>query len=343
MVFDLRYLIIHITFFLFSCSGSEDTDPQLPGDTGNPEDSIPQLSCDPVNPEVPGTGDPTLEWVTPVSDGINVLHSVFCSGAAQTEVSYHIYKPNDYVTEPSRRFPVMYWLHGGGPGPGIQGIPFIANYFDIAIGEGFIPPMLIVFPNSPVRSLGDMNIFSMWVDSKDKKSPVETMLIKELVQHIDEKYRTIDSREGRALDGFSMGGYGAARLGFKYHDIFSAISILGAGPMQSMLVETTRITEQTRLALLQVIYGGSQDYFISVSPRKMAENNISDLKDNIFIRIAVGNLDETYNDNREFHEYLTQLGIPHEFIIAEGVRHNPIQLLNYLSEENWKFYQKVFE
>ncbi len=330
MVFDMRYLIIFITFFLFFCSDvSEDMDPQLP--------------CYPVNPEVPATGDPTLEWVTPVSDGTNIEHRIFCSGAAQTEVSYHIYKPNVYITEPARQFPVMYWLHGGGQGPGIQGIPFLANYFDNAIREGLIPPMLIVFPNSPVRPVGYRNVFSMWVDSKDKKSPVETMLIKELVPHIDDTYRTIALREGRALDGFSVGGYGAARLGFKYNDIFSAISIMGAGPMQSLLLETPRMTEQAREVLLQVIYGGSQDYFVAVSPRKMAEDNVSDLKENMFIRIAVGDLDETYNDNWEFHEYLTQLGIPHEFIIGEGIAHNPIQLLNFLSEENWTFYQKVFE
>ena len=77
-----------------------------------------------------------------------------------------------YITEPARQFPVMYWLHGGGQGPGIQRIPFLADYFDNAIREGLIPPMLIVFPNSPVRPVGDRNVISMWVDSKDKKSGV---------------------------------------------------------------------------------------------------------------------------------------------------------------------------
>jgi len=329
-MYDLRYLIIYVTLFLLSCSEV-------------PEDLDPQLPCDPVNPEVPATGDPALGWVTPVSDGTNIEHRVFCSGAAQTEVSYHIYIPEVYYTEPDRQFPVMYWLHGGGPGPGIYGIPFLSDYFNNAIDEGLIPPMLIVFPNSPVRPAGNFKVISMWVDSHDKKSPVETMLIKELVPHIDATYRTIASGEGRALDGFSMGGYGAARLGFKYNDIFSAISILGAGPMQPMLLETPRMTDQAREALLRVIYGGSQDYFVAVSPKKMAEENVSDLKENMFIRIAVGDLDETYNDNMKFHEYLTQLGIPHEFITGDGVTHNLPQLLNFLGEDNWEFYRKVFE
>ena len=66
--------------FLGSCPKmSEDLDPQFP--------------CDPVNPEVPATGEPALEWVTPVPEGTNIEHHIFCSGAALTKVSYHIYKP----------------------------------------------------------------------------------------------------------------------------------------------------------------------------------------------------------------------------------------------------------
>ena len=326
----MNNLIVIIILFLGSCPKmAEDLDPQFP--------------CDPVNSDVPATGDPALEWVTPVSGGTNIEHHIFCSGAAQTEVSYHIYKPGVYTTEPARRFPVIYWLHGGGQGPGIQGIPLISNYFDNAIREGLIPPMLIVFPNSPVRPVGGRSVISMWVDSKDKKSPIETMVIKELVPHIDATYHTVASREGRALDGFSMGGYGAARLGFKYNDMFSAISIMGAGPMQEKLIETPRIPEQAREALLRLIYGGSQDYFMAVSPRKLAEENASDLKENMFIRIAVGDLDETFSDNQKFHEFLTQLGIPHKFIVGKGIPHSAPQLLNYLREENHAFYRKVFE
>jgi endo-1,4-beta-xylanase len=64
----------------------------------------------------------------------------------------------------------------------------------------------------------------MYVDWKDGSAPMETIIVKELVPHIDATYRTIATREGRLLDGYSMGGYGAARLGFKYHDLFLAVA-----------------------------------------------------------------------------------------------------------------------
>lgn len=325
----MKQFMVFVAIFTLSCTkASEGLEHTLP--------------CNPVNPNVAATGDPNLEWVTPAANGTRVELRNFCSGAAQTKVSYHIYFPEIYHTEPNRRFPVMYWLHGGGQGPGIEGIPALTNYFDNAIGKGLIPPMLIVFPNSPVRPYGERSIITMWVDSKDKISPVETILMEELIPHIDDTFRTMASRQWRALDGFSMGGYGGARLGFKHHDSFGAISILGAGPMQEMLVNTPRISPQAREALLKLIYGGSQDYFMAVSPRKLAEENTSHLQENMVIRIAVGNQDETYDDNRDFHEFLTQLGIPHEFIVKEGIPHNPMQLLQALGEENWGYYRKVF-
>jgi len=272
-------------------------------------------------------------WVTEAVDAPRVQQSTFESEAAQSMVSYHIYLPELYDTEPDRKFPVLYWLHGGGGGLG--GIGTLSNYFDGAISEGKIPPILVVFPYG-------MDL-SMWVDSEDGKVPMETVVVKELVPHIDATYRTMASREGRLIEGFSMGGYGAARLGFKYHDIFGAVSMMGSGPLQTELVETPRMTPEMREALLQDVYGGDMEYFVAVSPRKMAEENAADLqKKNTIIRLVIGDIDETYKDNREFHEHLEQLQIPHEFIVMANVAHNPLQSMDFLGEKNWEFYRFVF-
>ncbi|MDP1587702.1 MAG: hypothetical protein Q8M07_08175 [Prosthecobacter sp.] len=45
---------------------------------------------------------------------------------------------------------------------------------------------------------------------------LETMMIEELIPHMDRSYRTLAKGEGRIIEGFSMGDYGAARLGFKH-------------------------------------------------------------------------------------------------------------------------------
>jgi hypothetical protein len=86
----------------------------------------------------------------------------------------------------------------------------LAAYFDPAIRAGKVPPMLIVFPNGLPNG--------MWCDSKDGRTLMETMLVKELIPHIDVTFRTPAARDGRIIEGFSVGGYGAARLGRKYHE-----------------------------------------------------------------------------------------------------------------------------
>lgn len=135
------------------------------------------------------------DWLTPVVEAPRVTHHTFDSGVAATRVSYHLYRPAAYEAEPDRRFPVVYWLHGSGGG--LRGIAPLARQVDRAIQAGQAPPFMVVFVNG--LRLG------MYVDWKDGSVPMETLIVRELVPHIDARYRTIATRNGRMLDGFSMG------------------------------------------------------------------------------------------------------------------------------------------
>jgi hypothetical protein len=145
---------------------------------------------------------PAVPWITREVKAPRVSFHTFESAGAKTKVSYHLYTPAAYDASESddRRFPVVYWLHGSGGG--LAGIPQVARHFDAAIEAGKTPPCLVVFVNGLVEG--------MYVDWKDGTAPLETVIVKDLVPHIDGTYRTIATREGRMLDGFSMGGYGAA-------------------------------------------------------------------------------------------------------------------------------------
>ena len=92
------------------------------------------------------------------------------------------------------------------------------NWLTKAIAEGKTPAMIVVYVNGMIRS--------SYVDSADGKTPVETVTIKELIPHVDATYRTIATRDGRMIEGFSMGGSGAAKWGFKHTDLFGSISII---------------------------------------------------------------------------------------------------------------------
>ena len=272
-------------------------------------------------------------WMTPQVESPRVTYHTFDSAAANSKVSYHLYTPKAHGQDAEKRFPVVYWLHGSGGG--LAGIPKVAAHFDAAIEAGKTPPCFIVFVNGLVEG--------MYVDWKDGSAPMETVIVKELVPHIDATYRTIATREGRVLDGYSMGGYGAARLGFKFFDLFRSVSIMGGGPLQGELIQTPRAGRQRAAELLQRVYGGDQEYFKSVSPRKIAESNAKAIIESSYIRMVCGDQDETFGNNLAFHEHLDRLAIPHSWTILKGIDHNPMRTLEALGDNNWEFYRKAFE
>lgn len=271
-------------------------------------------------------------WTTPAIHAPRVTHHRFRSDVVGAEVSYHLYTPTIHDREPERRLPVVYWLHGSGGGlPGIQPL---ARAFDAAIESGTLPPCLVVFVNGLPQG--------MYVDWKDVPVPVESMIIKDLVPHIDATRRTIPEREGRLLEGFSMGGYGAARLGFKHHDLFAAVSIMGGGPLQPELTKTPRVSRSRSEMVLDTVYGGEQSHFQAVGPRAFAERHAAELADRSLIRLVIGDRDETFTNNRGFHRHLEDLGIGHEWVVLPGVGHDPFAVLEALGEGNWAFHRRAF-
>lgn len=276
----------------------------------------------------------TPAFVTPVVRAPHVEFHTFESKAARAKVSYHLYTPEAYDLEKERRFPVLYWLHGSGGG--LAGIAPVSAWFDAAIREGKIPPMLVVFPNGLASS--------MWCDSKDGAVPMETIVIEELLPHIDATFRTVAKREGRIIEGFSMGGYGAARLGFKYPHLFGAVSVLAGGPLDLDFAgprATGNPAERERI--LKDTFGGDLDYYRAQHPITVAEQQADAVRGKVRVRMAVGARDNTEPLNRAYSEHLKKLNIAHTFTIVPDGGHDTLALFEGLGEANWKFYRAVFE
>ena len=277
-------------------------------------------------------GQEEVSWITPEVKAPRVGQHAFQSLSAKARVSFHLYLPKVYEENKSRRFPVLYWLHGSGGG--LPGIRPVSGFFDAAMEAGKIPPMIIVFPNSFANG--------MWCDSADGKRPIETIVINELIPEVDSKFRTVAKREGRIVEGFSMGGYGAGRLGFKYPKVFAGVSMLAGGPLD-LEFEGPRAeaNPRERDRILQSVFGGKMETFKAQSPWTLAEQNASKLKSGTTIRVCIGEEDFTLPANREFAAHLTNLGIPHAFVTKPKVGHETISLLNALGKDNWKFYRQI--
>jgi putative tributyrin esterase len=120
--------------------------------------------------------------------------------------------PAGYDTAPERRYPVLYLLHG-----------WSGNY---NTWSRYMPPVTIPqYPWIVVMPDGGNSWWVNWACSEGgQKNHWEDSVIKDLMGHIDSTYRTIARREGRAIDGMSMGGYGALVIGLRHPDLFCSIA-----------------------------------------------------------------------------------------------------------------------
>ena len=275
----------------------------------------------------PPTANAAPVWVLPPVEGGNLHYRKFQSAAVKGDVSYVIYLPAGYEKNREAHYPVVFWLHGKGGGQ--QGLPGFARGYDQAIAAGKCPPLIVVYPNG--LPLGGYN------DSPDGKQPVESMIIRDLIPHIDATYRTRATREGRMIEGFSMGGSGAAKLGFKYPDLFGSISIISAA------LHTADTLGERNGDMLDTVYGGRAAFEAQSDPRLLAERNADKVRGRTPLRICVGSRDPLKNKNIAFHELLDRLKIEHEFTVIEGAPHAPAPVHAGLGDKNWEFYTNAFK
>ena len=279
-------------------------------------------------------------WVTPARERYDgTHHKTFHSRTINGPVSYLIYLPPDYERDATKRYPVLYWLHGGS-GRVESGGAFV-KLLDSAIREITAPPMITVLVNG---------LKSMYNDSLDGKQPVESVTIRDLIPHVDETYRTLPHRDGRWIEGFSMGGYGAPHLGFKYPELFGAVSNLSGAVLQWGFFsrrangsedEGRRKKRGNNLA--EEIFGGNKALFEANHPFSLAEKNAGLIREKILVRIVVGREEGAMRVNQNFHALLDRLQIPHEFIVVPGVKHSYQRLYETLGNERaFEFYRQAF-
>jgi len=247
-----------------------------------------------------------------------------------TIASYRVYLPPDYEANAARGYPVIYFLHGMRVD---SKRPLTAGYvarIDADIRAGIIPPVIVVLAQG-------LN-YGWWVDSKDGKNPTETVITKDLISHVDATYRTIATREARAIEGHSMGGYGALHIGFNHPELFAAVTGNSAA-----LVEMSGVTGTggSSGSAFEVTFGSDEEYFEACTPRAIAQNNPDGLRTQK-IRLIVGDQDGLIRGNEALSEVLTGLNIPHVFTPVPGSPHNHDQLLAYMDFDPMAFYGDVF-
>lgn len=128
-----------------------------------------------------------------------------------------VFLPPSYATQKTRRYPVVYALHGYSIGAAqwtqeIHVPQTIEGAFALGSQE-----MIVVLPDSKTLHGGSM------YSSSATTGDFEKFITRDVVEYIDAHYRTIPARSARGLAGHSMGGYGASRIGMRYPELFGAL------------------------------------------------------------------------------------------------------------------------
>ena len=173
-----------------------------------------QLQTD-VPPPVGGAKPVTVEHIK--------VHGASLEGNLEGDAvdrDVFVFLPPSYALEKSRRYPVVYALHGFSIGAEqwtheIQ----VPQTIEGAFAQG-AKEMIVVLPDS--KTLHNGSMYSSSVTTGD----FEQFIARDLVGYIDAHYRTIPERQSRGLVGHSMGGYGATRIGMKHSDVFGSLYIM---------------------------------------------------------------------------------------------------------------------
>ena len=157
---------------------------------------------------------------------------------------------------------------------------------------------------------------SFYCDTVDGQRPVESVIIKDLIPHVDQTYRTIARREGRVIEGYSMGGYGAGHLGFKYPELFGTV-VVNAGAL--MDPDVRRVPQD---GPMYGVFGDDRERRMAEHPEHLARKNADKLRGQTHIRIGCGTADILLPRNQSLDKLLTQLKIEHEYEEVPGVAHS---------------------
>jgi len=178
--------------------------------------------------------------------------------------------PTNYA-ESEQRYPVLYLFHGGGQDHTAfmarTGFPAMARQHE----------MIVVMPAA------DRNYTSQ---SSEAQARYHDFVASELVDYVDSHYRTIDSQQGRAIGGISMGG---------------RIAIM------------TALQHPARFGLVGAF---------SPAVRQDAEGAVQKAEGSVtYFYVSCGTRDSLLAANREFVALLTQHHIAHDFKEIQGGEH----------------------
>jgi enterochelin esterase-like enzyme len=213
----------------------------------------------------------------------------------------YVYLPSGYAQSAPRRYPVLYLLHGF-PGRPLAFLETVQMGIvdDTLTARKRAQPLILVMPFGSTSTFTDQE----WVNGVAPGSGWATFVSRDLVRYVDAHYRTIAAGAGRAIGGLSEGGYGS-------------IDIAAHNPGEFGVVESWSGYE--RPDKLRAIFGSRLQLLAENDPRVLVRRAAAQLRrQRTFFWFYSGSTDPLRHQNSAFAGELTQLGVPHRYLLVYG-------------------------
>jgi S-formylglutathione hydrolase FrmB len=226
-------------------------------------------------------------------------------------VPYCVLLPPSYDAEKTRRFPILYLLHGLGDNEEFLVHSGGMNLVEDLWEQHQLGEMLIVTPAGGV---------SFYINSHDGKRRYEDFFLQEFMPGVEKRYRAQAGRGSRGIGGISMGGYGALHIAFQHPQLFAAVGAHSAALIEKLPNITTENSRQmSQLRVLGPAFGSPFDnaFWNQNDPVRIARAaNLSGLK----IYFDCGSEDDYGFDlgAETLDKMLTSRHIAHEFHLYPG-------------------------
>jgi S-formylglutathione hydrolase FrmB len=255
-------------------------------------------------------------------------------------VRYCVYLPSGYDAavkqQPRRRYPVLYFLHGLGDNEQTLFNSGGWTLLDDLRSQHKMGDFLIVAPEGRR---------SFYINSADGSVRYSDFFLQEFMPLIEKTYSLRPGRQGRAISGISMGGYGALRFAFAYPELFSAVSAQSA----ALITESPQALDRTEgtgvpiLSVLAPVFGKPIDvrHWNENSPLLLARKNAAALH-TMAIYFNCGQ-EDNYGFEKgaaDLHEELVKEHVKHEYHAYPG-DHSLTYFLSHFAEV-MEFHSQAF-
>src|SRR5436190_3538219 len=233
----------------------------------------------------------------------------FQSKLVNTTLPYNVILPPGYRGSATTRYPVLYLLHG-----------WDGHYTDWLTRTNVADyaaryRMIVVMPEGNNSWYVDATPTRTASGVERPGDKYESYVLQELLPDVDKRYRTIQSRYGRAIAGLSMGGYGAIKFGLKYPFTFAF-----AGSMSGALAAASWTEDDMKN--VKAVYDSLPPVFGAPGSQVRKANDIFQIAQGLpasrvaalpYFYLDSGTEDFFFEVNHRFAELLREKKIPHEY------------------------------